>query len=656
MTDTEKQDVKEQLESYLQERGVDTTKPFRCLNPEHEDKNPSMSFNSKNGIQVKCFGCGLSYDIFDLIGIDYGLTDDKEIFNKASELYLNLLTDNKSKPIRIKQNAKDEKEEGVITIESKKDYIKQCQQQLKESSAHDYLVNRGIKEEVFTPYRLGYDPEYKTKNPDTGKYEYWQVLVIPNEKGITYRNIDEKVTENNRFRKEGPQGLFNPAALLTGQPVIIVESDIDALSVITAGGHAVSIGSTSGVNKLRESLKKQPTAGTLILSLDNDEAGKKATEELITSLERLGIGYVCENISGTYKDPNEHLMKDKDCFVKEVTAAIKQAEENAQQSRSAELTEYQKTSLANQINTLLHQIENSANTLCVPTNFENIDKGVLDGGLYPGLYVIGAESSLGKTTFVLQMADQISEAGTDVLFISLEMSRLELMAKSISRLTFINDAVGKKNAKTVRGILDGKRCVNYNEGERNLIINSTEEYRGIAKNIYVIEGEGNSTVERIRKDVERHIRLTGKKPVLIVDYLQILTVHDNRLTDKQSTDRSITELKRISRDFTIPVIAISSFNRNSYDKEVSMSAYKESGAIEYSSDVLIALAYKVDHDGNGNDGNQIKEIKREIEKNPKKSVPIQLRVLKNRNGAKGKAFYEYHQMFNYFEEKKNAGS
>ncbi len=55
--------------------------------------------------------------------------------------------------------------------------------------------------------------------------------------------------------------------------------------------------------------------------------------------------------------------------------------------------------------------------------------------LYPGLYVIGAISSLGKTTFANQMADQIAEQGKSVLYISLEQSSLELTAKSISRIT-----------------------------------------------------------------------------------------------------------------------------------------------------------------------------------------------------------------------------
>ncbi len=51
--------------------------------------------------------------------------------------------------------------------------------------------------------------------------------------------------------------------------------------------------------------------------------------------------------------------------------------------------------------------------------------------LYPGLYVLGAISSLGKTTFCGQMADQLAFVGEHVLYFSLEQTRLELVTKGL---------------------------------------------------------------------------------------------------------------------------------------------------------------------------------------------------------------------------------
>ena len=65
------------------------------------------------------------------------------------------------------------------------------------------------------------------------------------------------------------------------------------------------------------------------------------------------------------------------------------------------------------------------------TGYSNLDAKM---SLYPGLYVLGAISSLGKTMFCGQMADQLAFAGEYVLYFSLEQTRLELVIKGLSRL------------------------------------------------------------------------------------------------------------------------------------------------------------------------------------------------------------------------------
>ena len=169
-----------------------------------------------------------------------------------------------------------------------------------------------------------------------------------------------------------------------------------------------------------------------------------------------------------------------------------------------------------------------------------------------------------------------------------------------------------------------------------------EEYRKYSSHVYIKEGIGNIGVKKIREEVTQHIQFTGKSPVVIVDYMQILAPHNERATDKQNTDKAVLELKRISRDYKIPVIGISSFNRENYRMEVSMQAFKESGAIEYSSDVLIGLQLY----GAGTNGFNADE---ERKKNPRQ---VELKILKNRNGkVGGKVLFEYYSQFNYFFEK-----
>lgn len=302
----------------------------------------------------------------------------------------------------------------------------------------------------------------------------------------------------------------------------------------------------------------------------------------------------------------------------------------------------------NLVSDFMEHIRDRANTRHIPTGFAELDVA-LDGGLYDGLYILGAISSLGKTTFTMQIADQVAEAGHDVIIFSLEMSKFEIISKSISRLTFdLSD--DPSNAKTSRGITSYDRYGKYSDTERKLISDSIKAYSEYANNIYIYEGVGDIGIDTITDAVKTHIELTGRHPLLIIDYLQILAPWEPRATDKQNTDKAVTELKRLSRDYKIPVFAISSFNRDNYSSAVNMSSFKESGAIEYSSDVLIGLqpAGMV----NGNSQAEKKE-NIDIVDNCKRSVPrgVELILLKNRNGRTGaKVTFEYDPRFNHYKE------
>ena len=292
----------------------------------------------------------------------------------------------------------------------------------------------------------------------------------------------------------------------------------------------------------------------------------------------------------------------------------------------------------------------------IPTGFSNLDKA-FDGGLYPGLYSIGAISSLGKTTFCLQMADNIARSSHNVLIFSLEMSRYELMAKTISRESFILDSEmyhTYTHAKTTRGVLKG----DYTDIERGIILEAIERYSKWGEHVSITEGIGDIGVNEITSKIKDYMsKHDGKPPVVLIDYLQILHPMDKYATDKQNTDKAVLELKRLSRDLEIPIIGISSFNRENYLLPVSMSSFKESGAIEYSSDVLIGLQYSGwDYVSNEKESDRKQRlnattqiVNSEIRQG--KPITIQLKILKNRNGGRLSLEFEYFPLFNYFREK-----
>ena len=620
--------IRRELGNYLSLKGINTRKPFKCLNPAHPDKSPSMSYDTKRN-KAHCFSCGADYDTLDIIGIDYGITDSREIFNKAYELF-NIDIDGGR---RATEHTQKSIHTNTQTQEQETDYTnfyREAHRRIKET---DYPQRRGLSEETINRFMLGYVESWR--HPKAPNAPPSPRLIIPTSpQSYLARDTRAELTEEQKKyskSKVGAVRIFNSKVLKTAdRPIFITEGELDALSIIEVGGEAIATGSAANRRALLELLKSQKPTQPLIIALDNDEAGDKAAQELAEGLQEINIPFYRLNPYGEHKDANEALQADREAF----RAAIEEAEHIEDEAKEAEREEYLKTSAAHHLQSFIDGIADSVNTPFISTGFKKLDE-VLDGGLYEGLYTVGAISSLGKTTLITQIADNIAQSGNDVLIFSLEMARAELMAKSISRLTLeivLESGGSVRDAKTTRGITTGIRYAQYSPTERELIKAAIKAYGEYAEHIFISEGIGDIGTAQVREAVKKHISFTGRTPTVIIDYLQILAPHSERMTDKQNTDKAVLELKRISRDYKTPIIAISSFNRNSYQKEVTMEAFKESGAIEYSSDVLMGLQLKSENE---------ESTDREIE----------LVILKNRNGKKGsKLTYTYSPRFNYFKE------
>lgn len=669
---------REQAKEYLQSHGKDLLTPdksrkgFICPICGSGSGAKGTGITTKDGIHFTCWaGCFTNSDIIDIIGQRDGLTEYREKLEAACrEMGVTLEggassyrrttakedfsgADGKQNPHKTERNTHSDihtntytQEQASTPEEDYTAYFQQCHSRLSET---DYPQKRGLSSATLERFNIGFDPAWKHpkvvaegKNPPATPR-----LIIPTSaSSYLARDTRAEIPEPQRQyskSKVGKVHIFNLDALEDAErPCFVVEGEIDALSIIEVGGNALALGSTSNADSLLRALEGRKLKQPLIIALDNDEAGEKAAKRLCGGLEKQGLTFYRRNPCEGFKDANEVLQKDPD--------SLRAAVEAANNAGQEEKEEYLRTSSAANLQSFIDGIAASVDTPCISTGFPALDL-MLDGGLYEGLYIMGAISSLGKTSLALQMCDQIAKAGTDVLIFSLEMARAELMAKSISRHTFIlsheaypspKDA-NKANriAKTGRGITDGKRYINYSREERELINSAVKAYSEYAGRIFISEGVGDIGAEQIRETVERHIRITGRKPLILVDYLQILAPYSDRATDKQNTDKAVLELKRISRDFKTTVIAISSLNRMSYKDAISMEAFKESGAIEYSADCLIGLQLK----GAGKkDFNATDEKK----KDPR---TIELIILKNRNAAVGGgATLEYYPRFNFFEE------
>lgn len=263
---------------------------FHCLNPNHIDNNPSMMFTDKYNI-CKCFSCGASYDIYDLIGLDYDLHSFKEQLEKVQELYLGY--------IPVKKEVKKDIDNKVYDYTN---YYNKC---FKNRYKTTYLEQRGITRELIDKYKIGYDEERK-------------LIVFPINKHCYFAR---SVVNNDKVKSKGSSDIWNKRYIKeNNQLVYVTEGIIDALSleVIDPNVKVMSINGVGNINSLVYALKENNFNGTIGIAFDKDGAGKKATDELKKELAKINVNSFSTSMIATFddtskvKDINMALINNKD--------------------------------------------------------------------------------------------------------------------------------------------------------------------------------------------------------------------------------------------------------------------------------------------------------------------------------------------------------
>jgi replicative DNA helicase len=435
-------EAKRRLEDYLNmvsgKKGNQYVCPV-CGSGTGANKTPA-GYLYKDGQVFHCYSCNFHGDIFELCAKVENIINAAEKFKRVYEIF----------NIEVDLNYKNEPLKDYTA------YFNKCAARVSET---DYFARRGLSKRVIEKYGLGYDPNWispAAQAKGSKMYPSKRVIIPTSPNSYLARAVDPDNNPAFKVIKEGRAEIFNKNALKGEDLIFVVEGEFDALSVIEAGGQALALGSTGNKNKFIELCKKEFPVPPVILSLDNDDAGRRTQAEIADALRNLNIAFLEQNISGEYKDPNEFLTSDAEAFKAIINADYLQVfKEEAEASSEKYISEtyINETSVTSKIEEFLGVIKASVDTPVIPTGFKALDN-ILDDGLYEGLYIISAAHSSGKTSFALQIADQIAQQEQDVLIFSLEMARVELMAKSISRISFVKDP---ELGKTVRDITSGKR-------------------------------------------------------------------------------------------------------------------------------------------------------------------------------------------------------
>lgn len=276
----------------------------------HGDARPSARYYCKGGDEhIHCHGCGGHWDLFSLVAHDRGVSDFMDNLRWCAERFgLGEVCDNRGAGGGV----------GGLTLPH--DTVSMY---LAAAAAHygetDYLKRRGISDDVARRFGVGFDPGERR-------------VVFPQGAGYSARAVDD----GNAMRYKYPKGVsvspFNLDALWNaeGSPVFIVEGQIDALSVIEAGGVAVGLGGITHTKAIVDAVKSRRVSVPLCVSFDNDGQKKTRDEErkLIDALKGLGIRLftACLYPVGC-KDANDALLMDREAFGRAVAAAVAVAKE-----------------------------------------------------------------------------------------------------------------------------------------------------------------------------------------------------------------------------------------------------------------------------------------------------------------------------------------
>ena len=250
----------------------------------------------------------------------------------------------------------------------------------------------------------------------------------------------------------------------------------------------------------------------------------------------------------------------------------------------------------------------------VPSGFPRLDEILGGGFIRSGLYILGARPAMGKSTFAVNLADNI---GGNVLLVSLEMSPEQLTAKRVARLT------GIPAGKLLRG------AVTDEDWQKIALANSALSEQGV-----FINSRYGLTVPQIQLLAQSVPELRA----VIIDYLGLIQPATRGGNTYENISAISRELKLLAISLNVPVICLCQLSRSvesREDKRPRLSDLRDSGAIEQDADAVLFLWRDGRNETPPTDGNPLL---------------AQLDVAKNRHGATGETQFSFWMRTSTFKE------
>lgn len=207
------------------------------------------------------------------------------------------------------------------------------------------------------------------------------------------------------------------------------------------------------------------------------------------------------------------------------------------------------------------------------TGYRSLDRK-LGGGMYrSGMYIVGARPGMGKTTLGINIAENIAGSGKKVLFVSLEMGRIQIMCKRMACFA------GISYTKLMTGGLS-------QQGMEEAVLTAET----LAQHPFFVSDKSGAC----GADIGRMARRIKGLSAIVVDYLGLMrpqSENANKPRYEQMTEIS-AEIKALAKSLEIPVLVLCQLNRENAkdgDKRPQLQHLRDSGAIEQDADAVMLL-------------------------------------------------------------------
>ena len=354
------------------------------------------------------------------------------------------------------------------------------------------------------------------------------------------------------------EDFYQPANRLVYEAIRYLGEKSDPIDIVTVSERLKDTG------KLEEAGGRDYVTDLAVNSITSVNIEYYANLIKQTSIRRNLINAGAEIMSIAYEENDMNFLVD---YAEKLVFGV------AQQRNMEEITPIDKL-IYETYNQIEYRYNHKDELSGVPTGFYDFDQ--ITSGLQPSnLIILAARPSMGKTAFVLNIAENVAlRSERAVMIFSLEMSKQEITKRILS----------------AEAEVDARRMTNghlqYQDWEK-----ITEVMGKINDAPIYIDDTPALSVSEIRAKCRRLAAIEKNLSLIIIDYLQLM--EGNNPNDRNQEISAISRgLKSLARELNIPIIALSQLSRANEkrtDKKPMLSDLRDSGAIEQDADIVMFI-------------------------------------------------------------------